>query len=201
MKLAAWPKYRFGGYELDFSLRDYLLDVEADGELFHSSIEKARKRDIRDAWLETRGYKVLRLTGSVIMNDSPLVIRLVNEAVGAASQRPATTISVLEPESFARFEARVSALTPIKVVELSDGQRRTLRNVVNRDDTGDVPLALWGEDIARVSLGDRLRLVDVLIKQYKGRLEVSRGPRGSIDVIPAKSEEAAGSGPAATSDY
>lgn len=55
-----------GGYKIDLALRDkdnkkYLLGIECDGKLYHSSM-LARERDIyRQKYLESRGWKIYRI--------------------------------------------------------------------------------------------------------------------------------------------
>jgi hypothetical protein len=198
MRLAAWPHYPFGGYELDFALKNYLVDIEADGELYHSSLEAASKRDRRDNWLESRGYKVVRLTGSVIMNDSPLAIQLIRETVERASPRPRTTISDLEPETLATFEATLCRLKPTREVNRPTGGRTKVRNGKLRDESGEVPLVLWGDEVNIVAVGNKVRVVDGWISEYMGHTQVSLGRRGNIEVLaPSNDTNAARSPPGA----
>jgi very-short-patch-repair endonuclease len=40
-----------GSVKLDFAFKDQLVDVEVDGERYHSSIEAADREGRKDAWL------------------------------------------------------------------------------------------------------------------------------------------------------
>jgi len=184
LKLAAWPHFPLGGYELDFALKDFLLDIEADGERYHSSLEAAAKRDVRDAWLKTRGYEVLRLTGSVILNDRELVIREIQKSVATASPRPKTRISDLEPKTLATFTATVSRLRPIREVPGPTGGTTKVRHGKLTDETGGVPLVLWGAEVDSVAVGNRVHAVDCWVDVYMGHLEVTTGTRGRIEKVP-----------------
>jgi hypothetical protein len=186
MGLAAWPRFPLGGFELDFALKGYLLDIEADGELYHSSLMAASKRDRKDAWLESRGYKIVHLTGSVVMTDHPLAIRLIREAAAGAIPRPKTTVSSLEPLTLATLEATVSRLKSIREVELPSGVRTKVRNGKLRDETGELPLVLWGDEVDLVSVGDQIRLVDAWVSDYMGHRQVTPGKRGRIEIIAPK---------------
>ncbi len=183
MRLAAWPRYPIGGYELDFALQNHLVDIEADGELYHSSLEAASKRDRKDAWLESRGYRVLHLTGSVIMNDSPLVERLIRETVENATLRPKTTISTVEPGSLATLEATVLRLKSIREVKLPTGERTRVRNGKLRDETGEIPLVLWSDEVEMVAMQDKIRVVDGWVSEYMGHPQISLGKRGKLEVV------------------
>lgn len=181
--LAAWPHFPLGGYELDFALKHFLLDIEADGERYHSSLEAAAKRDVRDSWLRTRGYEVLRLTGSVILNDRQLVIQEIRKSVAKAMPRPRTRIADLEPETLATFTATVSRLGPIREVPGPKGGTTVVRHGKLTDQTGGVPLVLWGAEVESVVVGDRVNAVDCWVGRYMGHLEVVTGTRGSIDKV------------------
>ena len=119
LKLGAWSHYHAGGFEVDFVLHDYLVGVEADGELYHSSLEAAKRRDVKDAWFGARGYRILHLTGSVIMNDAPLVIQLIQETIAGAQPRPPTPVSKLRLGSQGVVEAAVTSVDATR----SEGER------------------------------------------------------------------------------
>jgi very-short-patch-repair endonuclease len=87
MKIKFGVRSRVGGYELDFMVSKPRLDIEADGELFHSSPEDGDKRLRRDTWLESQGFEVLHLRGTHIMNESDFVRREVKRALDRAARR------------------------------------------------------------------------------------------------------------------
>ena len=74
------PGVSVKGYRLDLAIESegVRLDVECDGAAFHKDL---RKDAIRDSELERAGWRVLRLPGTLIINDLPGCVRKVQEAL------------------------------------------------------------------------------------------------------------------------
>lgn len=66
---------RIGGYEVDFLWPERMLIVETDGFEFHRSREAFERDRERDAVLQARGYRVLRLTARQVEHDPAAVVR------------------------------------------------------------------------------------------------------------------------------
>jgi replication factor A1 len=97
------------------------------------------------------------------------------------SAPPKTFISDLRPGRIATFEATVAKLEPPREVEQRSGTSTRVRHGLLRDGTGEVALVLWGRDVELVAEGDRIRIVEGWVKDYKGRPEVSLGRTGRIE--------------------
>jgi len=180
LKLGAWPHYRAGGFEVDFVLHEYLVGIEADGELYHSSLDAARKRDVKDAWFEERGYRILHLTGSVIMNDGPLAIREIQKTVAQARPRVPTPISELRPGSRGIVDAVVSKVWPARDVRRASGERDRIQEAILDDGTGTILLVHETSRPRGFSVGERIRIVDGSIMGYSGHPRIVVGPTGKI---------------------
>jgi very-short-patch-repair endonuclease len=61
-----------GSHIVDFCCREVNLIVELDGT---SHEEKARQDSDRDAWLQSQGYRILRVTNSDVNEDLEAVAR------------------------------------------------------------------------------------------------------------------------------
>ena len=96
---------------------------------------------------------------------------------------PKTFISDLRPGRYTTIEAEVVRLEPIRQVELRVGGTKQLRNGTLRDGTGEISLVLWGQEIELVSEGDWVRLVDVRVKDYRARPEITIGRRGKLEKL------------------
>jgi very-short-patch-repair endonuclease len=68
-----------GRYILDFACLDHLLAVEADGSQ-HADSEHDRKRT---AWLEKRGWRVIRFWHAEILRTTDDVAETILAALGA----------------------------------------------------------------------------------------------------------------------
>ena len=94
---------------------------------------------------------------------------------------PKTFISDLRPGRVATFEAVVEKLEPPREIEQRAGGTTKVRHGTLKDGTGEVRLVLWGPEVDLVGEGDRIRIVDGWVKEYKGRPEVSLGRTGKLE--------------------
>jgi very-short-patch-repair endonuclease len=62
-----------GGYIVDFLFRKSKVIVEIDGG-YHFTEEQQKEDSLRDEWLESRGYKVVRFTNEQILLDTENII-------------------------------------------------------------------------------------------------------------------------------
>ncbi|HYA69979.1 MAG TPA: SOSS complex subunit B family protein [Thermoplasmata archaeon] len=94
---------------------------------------------------------------------------------------PKTFVSDLRPGRVATFEATVFKLEPVREVEQRSGGLKKVRNGILKDGTGEISLVLWGDEVELVAEGDRIRIVEGWVKDYKGRPQVSLGRTGRIE--------------------
>jgi len=52
-----------------------------------------------------------------------------------------------------------------------------------RDDTGSIKLNLWRRQIDIVKVGDKIRVVNAFVKEFRGVLELNVGSDGKIEVL------------------
>lgn len=77
----------FGPYIVDFACHHHRLIVEVDGAVH--DLEHVAARDAeRQAWLEGRGYRVIRVPNSQAINDPYSAIELILSIVGADTPTP-----------------------------------------------------------------------------------------------------------------
>ena len=69
-----------GPYFLDFAIISHRLAVEIDGET-HATVEGAARDERRTAWLQAKGWSVLRFTNAEVMQNMPGVIHVIAEAL------------------------------------------------------------------------------------------------------------------------
>lgn len=69
LALSFYAQKAMGPFVCDFVLKGHRLAIECDGDYWHS-LSKIKERDTRkDHWLQTHGYKILRLTETEIHDD------------------------------------------------------------------------------------------------------------------------------------
>jgi replication factor A1 len=99
----------------------------------------------------------------------------------SAGAPPKTFVSDLRPGRVATFEATVVKLEPVREVEQRVGGRKKVRNGLLTDGTGEISFVLWGDEVEMVAEGDKVRIVEGWVKDYKGRPQVSLGRTGKIE--------------------
>ena len=99
----------------------------------------------------------------------------------STSAPPRTFISDLRPGRVATIEVTVAKLEPVRQVEQRSGGTKKVRNGVLRDGTGEIALVLWDAEVDLVAEGDKVRIVEGWVKDYKGRPEVSLGRTGRVE--------------------
>ena len=71
-------QYIIGDFIVDFFFRQSKVVVEIDGE-YHFTEEQKEADRIRQSWLETRGYTILRFTNEQIIKEIEYVITTIRE--------------------------------------------------------------------------------------------------------------------------
>ncbi len=94
---------------------------------------------------------------------------------------PKTFISDLRPGRVATFEAVVAKLEPEREIDQRSGGKTKVRNGTLKDGTGEVSIVLWGKEVDLVAEGDKIRIVEGWVKEYKGRPEISLGRTGRVE--------------------
>lgn len=53
-------------------------------------------------------------------------------------------------------------------------------NAQIKDDSGEMQLTLWNDEIEQVQVGDKLNITDGWVKEWNGNLQISAGRSGKI---------------------
>ena len=64
-------------------------------------------------------------------------------------------------------------------------------NAQIKDDSGEMQLTLWNEEIDQVQVGDKINITDGWVKEWQGNLQVSAGRNGKITKAGAAEEKEA----------
>ncbi len=92
-------------------------------------------------------------------------------------------------------------------VQTKYGKRLNVANAVIKDETGSIAISLWGSDIEGVNVGDKVKITNGFVNEFRGAPQLSTGKYGKIEVIehgsapPAGSEEEAPSESEEGSNY
>jgi len=79
------------------------------------------------------------------------------------------------------------------------GKQGRVCNAKIKDDSGQIILSLWNEDIEKVKVGDRIKITNGWVSEYQGELQLSTGKFGKLEILgegAAKEEAPAAAMPA-----
>lgn len=63
------------------------------------------------------------------------------------------------------------------------GQGTVCNAAVKDEDGKEVSLTLWNDDYKKVNDGDRLKITNGWVTEYKGHIQISSGRNGTLEVI------------------
>ena len=92
-------------------------------------------------------------------------------------------ISDLQPNSNATLES-VELTEKGDIREFSRmGQLGRVSSCKIKDDSGSCDLTLWNDDIDKYTVGDKLKLTDMWVKEWNGNIQISTGRNGTIEKL------------------
>jgi replication factor A1 len=87
----------------------------------------------------------------------------------------------------------------IEVVVKSKGEARTFNkygkelrvaNAVVADESGEISLSLWNQDIDKVKVGDKIKITNGYVSEFNGQKQLTSGKFGNMEVISSDSSSA-----------
>ena len=91
-------------------------------------------------------------------------------------------IVTLRANANATVEGTITAISPVREVTTMRGPAR-VADATLQDETGTITLTLWGDDAGRYSVGQKVKVTDGWVKDFRGKLQLSMGRSGKIDVL------------------
>jgi len=82
------------------------------------------------------------------------------------------------------FKAHVVKKSEVRAVTSKDGSPLLVCDVTLSDGTGEIPLAVWNNQIATVSEGDFVRIQDANVRSFRGEIQLYlRRKTGTLTVL------------------
>jgi replication factor A1 len=63
------------------------------------------------------------------------------------------------------------------------GKPGKVATAIAKDETGDIKLTLWNEDIDKVKAGDRVHLTNGYVSEWQGEMQLTTGRLGKLEVV------------------
>lgn len=70
------------------------------------------------------------------------------------------------------------------------GNKGRVCNAKGRDETGEIKITLWNEDVEAVKEGDKIRIDNGWVSEWQGELQLSTGKSGKITVLESSKKAA-----------
>ena len=80
------------------------------------------------------------------------------------------------------------------------GKRLNVANIVLKDDSGQIAMSLWGNDISTVNVGDVIEVSNGYVNEFRGNPQLSTGKFGKIKVV-SKGSGSSGSEDSSNEDF
>lgn len=71
------------------------------------------------------------------------------------------------------FKARVVQKSPVRAVTSKDGTPLLVCDVTLGDGTGEIPLAVWNNQIGAVAKGDLIQIENARVRSFRGKIQLS----------------------------
>jgi len=78
----------------------------------------------------------------------------------------AEVVSIEEPKEFEKF-----------------GNIGRVANAIIKDESGEIKLTLWNEEIDRVKVGDMVKVTNGFVKEFQGEKRLTAGKFGKLEII------------------
>lgn len=63
------------------------------------------------------------------------------------------------------------------------GKPGKVATAIAKDETGDIKLTLWNEDIEKVNAGDKIHLSNGYVNEWQGEMQLTTGRMGKLEVV------------------
>ena len=93
--------------------------------------------------------------------------------------------------SSVEIEATVVEKSEPREVVTKYGKRLNVAKATLKDDSGSITISLWEKDIDSIGLGDKIKITNGYVSEYKGTPQLSTGKYGKIEVLEKGSGEPA----------
>ena len=98
-------------------------------------------------------------------------------------------ISELQPrQGKVEIEAEVINKGEVRTFE-KFGKEGRVCNAKIKDDSGEMTLSLWNEQVDQVNTGDKVKVGNGYVSEFKGEMQVSTGKFGTLEVINMTTED------------
>lgn len=63
------------------------------------------------------------------------------------------------------------------------GKPGKVANAIAKDETGDIKLTLWNDDIEKVKAGDKVQIINGYVNEWQGEMQLTTGRMGKLEIV------------------
>ena len=63
------------------------------------------------------------------------------------------------------------------------GKPGRVATAIAKDETGDIKLSLWNEEIDKINAGDKVHIINGYVNEWQGELQLTAGRMGKLEVV------------------
>src|SRR3990167_3164149 len=63
------------------------------------------------------------------------------------------------------------------------GKPGKVATAIAKDESGDIKLTLWNEDIEKVKAGDKVHLISGYVNEWQGEMQLTTGRMGKMEIV------------------
>jgi len=95
-------------------------------------------------------------------------------------------ISDLKPRmGNVEIEAEVTDVGEVREFE-KYGRPGRVATATVKDDTGEIPLSLWNEQIDNIKVGDTIKITNGYVSEWQDKAQLTAGKFGTLEVVKKK---------------
>ena len=79
-------------------------------------------------------------------------------------------------------EGVISEMGEPRDVVTKFGKKTRVADAKLKDASGEITLTLWGDDVDRVKMGDKVKIESGWVSEFKGNMQLSAGKYGKMTV-------------------
>lgn len=99
-----------------------------------------------------------------------------------SSSETVTTEQAKNMRSGVNIEAVLARKGESRTVNTKSGGQINVCDAYLKDDAGEIKLTLWGDDIEKVKVDDRVKITNGYISEFRGEVSLTKGKFGKMDV-------------------
>jgi len=93
-----------------------------------------------------------------------------------------TTELAAKMRSGVNVAGEITKIGDTRTVNLKNGGTINVADATLSDETGDIGLTLWGDDINLVQLGSKVKILNGFTNEFKGQVSLTKGKFGTLEI-------------------